>query len=177
MVCPAVFCQQFAPHINGIFAPPFRHAIRGCLVDNALKNENQLAIVWGMQAISAPVTWATPCTHCAVCGTELLWDDDTWVIDQGTTRAHERCIDWQERPFPFAWQVDVCRSLAHRLQRDGNVHAAHACRSARLWLDEQRHAWPHDAFRRLQSVRRMKTRLAALLRREGVASQLLQRLG
>jgi hypothetical protein len=58
-----------------------------------------------------------PPQDCVVCGADLglgPW----WVTDH-PRGAHEACVDWSRRPFPYAWVLPVARAAwrAHRSAR------------------------------------------------------------
>jgi len=91
-------------------------------------------------------------SHCAVCGLDL--GSSYWMVHDG---AHEACIDWSKRPFPYSRQIDVVRRLARHAdpgrERDVLMVAAR--------LQDLAHGWPDRALQRLVRARE----LAALARK------------
>ena len=97
--------------------------------------------------------------HCCVCGGPTRDSDPVWTVEHPKW-AHESCIDWSRRDFPYAWKLKQLRSLARVL--------VHACRrvftAGRYLLDTQR-TWPRNAREHLAKIKEHESEVSEELRK------------
>jgi hypothetical protein len=74
--------------------------------------------------------------RCVRCGAPL---GQRWWIIVFPDGAHEECVDWSARPFPFTRELDVLRLLARRL---GDGRPRDVVEGLRRDLDGLARRWP-----------------------------------
>lgn len=108
-------------------------------------------------------------TTCTICGA-ALGIEARWVVDH-PKQAHERCIDWAARPFPYAWRIAGLELVVRRVVDDALVVAQRCLRVHRRALA----AWPTPALVILDVCGREANAARAQLSRLGVERRLLER--
>ena len=86
--------------------------------------------------------------RCVRCGGAIA--GRFWIV-KFPDAAHEACVDWRARPFPFARELDVLRFLARRAKAD---HARGLLAAAGA-LATLKRRWPADAIAVLDEGRRV----------------------
>lgn len=77
--------------------------------------------------------------RCVVCG--ALLGDQYWIVAY-PLGAHELCVDWSKRPFPYSRQA----SALLRIARAPDVARPDLLRRAARALDELASRWPAEAL-------------------------------
>lgn len=83
---------------------------------------------------------------CDVCGERL--EAPYWIVDF-PRGAHERCIDWSTRPFPFTRHLEVLRKMARAAEGEARASVIRAG----VAMAALHKRWPTEALAVLQEGR------------------------
>jgi len=114
-----------------------------------------------------------PSAHqeCTVCGVLIAGTEVAWISEH-PRRAHEGCIDWTTRAYPYAPRVTTLRRLYRSLRGDSRARVARTGR----WLLAAETVWPLGAPAVLAETRARLSRLRRDLEELGVPANDLRGL-